>query len=208
MQSLFIKATKSGWYPEFLRPVVEIITGNAAYQKILDIGTGPGTLPQMLIRKDPGLQITGIDINTAMIDEGRKKMSHKNISFQYARADATLEFDDTQFDIINFCSVLFLLDDNIKSKLMKEALRVLNPGGKIIILTPSGKKSVLSSFSEVWRYDFSFNNFTFLIWKTATTNRGRNWQQQKWPEQFAKENKLNYTSSPAFDYNASIETIF
>jgi len=86
-------------------------------------------------------------------------------------------------------------------------MRVLKPNGKVIILTPSGKKSILSSFIEVWRYKFSFNNFTFPIWKIATTRGGRKWQRQKWLENYASENKLKYTVALTFKDNAAIETI-
>jgi hypothetical protein len=100
-----------------------------------------------------------------------------------------------------------LIDDNIKTELMNEALRVLRPNGKIIILTPSGKKPILSSFIEVWRYKFSFSNFTFPIWKIATTGGGRKWQRQKWLENYAIENQLNYTVNLTFNNNAIIEII-
>lgn len=205
--SIFSKATRSGWYPEFLNPVVKTITNNAENKTVLDIGTGPGTLPQMLIRKDSSLQITGIDIDTTMIDEAKKRVRHKNVFFQYQKINAPLEFADEQFDVVTFCSVLFLVDDNIKAELINEALRVLKPSGKIVILTPSGKKSILSSFIEVWRYNFSFNNFTFPIWKIATTRGARKWQRQKWLENYANKNQLNYTVNLTFNNNATIEII-
>lgn len=207
MQTIFIKATESGWYAEFLKPVVGAATSTVEHRQMLDIGTGPGTLPSMLIKEDSTLHITGIDIDTAMINEARKKLSHKNVSYQYEKINAPLEFPDKQFDVVTFCSILFLVDDSIKTNLMNEALRVLKPNGKIIILTPSGRKSIVSSFIEVWRYRFTFNNFTFIIWKIATTRGGRKWQRQKWLEQYAKERNLNYTSSLIFNNNASIETI-
>ncbi len=205
--SIFSKATKSGWYPQFLNPVVEAVTSNSEYHKILDIGTGPGTLPEMLISKDSSLQIIGIDIDTTMIDEAKRRFSHKNVSFQYQKTNAPLDFADNQFDIVTFCSVFFFVDDSVKTDLMNEAMRVLKPNGKVIILTPSGKKSILSSFIEVWRYKFSFNNFTFPIWKIATTRGGRKWQRQKWLENYASENKLKYTVALTFKDNAAIETI-
>lgn len=205
--SIFLEATKSGWYPEFLNPVVETIASNAKHHTILDIGTGPGTLPEKLIRKDSSLRITGIDIDSSMIDEAKSRLSHKNVFFQYQKINAPLEFANEQFDVVTFCSVLFLIDDSIKTELMNEALRVLKPNGKIIILTPSGKKPILSSFIEVWRYKFSFNNFTFPIWKIATTRGGRKWQRQKWLENYAIENQLNYTVNLTFNNNAIIETI-
>lgn len=205
--SVFSKATKSGWYTEFLNPVINVITRNAEQTKILDIGTGPGTLPQMLIAKDSSLQIIGIDIDSVMIDEARRRFAHKNVSYQNQKINAALDFPNNQFDVVTFCSVLFLVDDSTKTNLMNEAIRVLKPNGKIIILTPSGRKSILSSFLEVWKYPFSLNNFTFPIWKIATTRGGRKWQRQKWLESYARDNHLNYTSTLTFNNNATLETI-
>lgn len=175
--SIFLKATQSGWYPELLNPVVDSVLVNPKHNQILDIGTGPGTLPQMLISKDSVLQITGIDISKSMIDKARRSVSHKNVSFEYQVENKPLPFTTEQFEVVTFCSVLFLLDDGFKSILMNEAIRVLKPGGKIIILTPSGMKPVLSSFIEVWKYSSSINNFTFPVWKIATSRGARKWQR-------------------------------
>lgn len=205
--SIFLKATHSGWYPEFLNPVVDAVLANKETKEVLDIGTGPGTLPQMLISKDSDLRITGIDIRKAMIDQARRSVSHKNVSFEYQEENMPLPFVNRQFDAVTFCSILFLLDDSHKTILIREALRVLKPDGSIIILTPSGIKPILSSFSEVWNYRFSISNFTFPVWKLATTKRARKWQRQNWPEKYAKEIQLNYTKSHVFNNNATIELL-
>jgi len=205
--SIFLKATHSGWYPDFLNPVVDLVLSNPEHKQILDIGTGPGTLPQMLISKDSGLQITGIDISRAMIDKARKSDSPKNISFEYQESNKPLTYPNQQFHVVTICSVLFLVDDSIKLILINEALRVLKPGGSIIILNPSGSKPILASFFEVWNYRFSINNFTYPIWKLATTRRARKWQRHRWLENYAYENKLNYRKSFTFNYNATIEII-
>lgn len=205
--SIFIKATRSGWYSEFLIPVVDSILGDPESNRVLDIGTGPGTLPQMLISKKPTIRISAIDTSRAMIDEARKTVSHKNVNFEYQATNKPLPFANTEFDIVTFCSVLFLLDDNTKTNLINEAIRILKPNGKIVILTPSGWKPILSSFFEVWKYPFSINNYIFPIWKLATTAGARRWQRQKWSEIYARENQLKYTKSLAFNNNATIEII-
>jgi ubiquinone/menaquinone biosynthesis C-methylase UbiE len=205
--SIFIKATRSGWYSEFLNPVVDSILGDPESNRVLDIGTGPGTLPQMLINQNQALRISAIDTSRAMIDEARKTVSHKNINFEYQTTNRPLPFASTEFDIVTLCSVLFLLDESTKANLISEALRILKPQGKIVILTPSGRKPILSSFFEVWKYPFSINNYTFPIWKLATTGGARSWQRQKWSEKYARENQLNYTKSLAFNNNATIEIL-
>ncbi len=207
MKSIFLQATQSGWYPEFLDPVVELVLSNADHKKVLDIGTGPGTLPRMLICKDSDIKISGIDINKAMIDAARRSVSHKNISFQYQDKNKPLPFANQQYDAVTFCSVLFLVDDDVKAILINEAFRVLKPNGKIIVLTPSGYKPIISSFIEVWKYRFSLNNFTFPIWKIATSFQGRKWRKQEWLKNYAKENNIKLDSNLTFNNNATLEII-
>jgi ubiquinone/menaquinone biosynthesis C-methylase UbiE len=207
MNSIFLKAQESGWYPAFLKPVVEAVLSEGSSKRVLDIGTGPGTLLSFLIEKDSSLQLTGIDIDTSMIDEAKRRLKHKNVSFEYEKINAPLDFEDAQFDVVTFCSVLFLVDEETKNLLLNEALRVLKPNGKIIVLTPSGQRSFLSAFKEVWNFPSSKNNWTYLIWKTLTKFGGRKWQKQKWLAAFAEKNGLEYTSSLTFNNNASIETI-
>ena len=85
--STFLKAQNSGWYSEFLNPVVEIILEDESNLHILDIGTGPGKLPELLIQENSTLRITGIDINAAMIEIARQKVNHKNVRFEVQTAN-------------------------------------------------------------------------------------------------------------------------
>lgn len=203
-QSIFLKAQNSGWYKPFLTPVVNAISTE---KKILDIGTGPGKLLQLFAQKDTSLILTGIDIDSNMIYEARKRVKGQNISFEFQEINKKLAFEDNSFDAVTFCSVLFLLDDSTKQFLVNEALRVLKPDGKIIVLTPSGKKSILSSFVEVWRYPFKATNWTFIIWKTFTTHTARKWQRKMWLKNYATSQQLAYSNEIVFNKNATLEIL-
>jgi ubiquinone/menaquinone biosynthesis C-methylase UbiE len=205
--SLFSTATKSEWYRHFLQPVVDAVKDSPAFPHMLDIGTGPGTLPEMVIAQDSTARITGIDIDAAMINEAKRRFTHKNVSFQHQKGNAPLPFDDQHFDIVTFCSVLFLLDDQTKDRLLKEALRIVKPTGKIIILTPSGKKPVLASFGEVGRFGSLIKNGTFPVWRIATSRGGRTWSREQWVKTFAAEHQLNYSATLTFHENALLEIV-
>ena len=205
--SLFLKATQSSWYREFLMPVVENIINDSSSKRILDIGTGPGRLPELLNSQDASLLVTGIDINIALIDEARRNLKSENISFLYQKRNAPLEFLTDAFDVVTLCSVLFLVDDSAKSQLMCEALRVLKPGGKLIVLTPTGQRSFISAFIEMSTFPASSFNWTFPVWRIATSQSGRKWQRQNWLKEFAAKEGLGYSKSLVFNNNATIEII-
>ncbi len=206
-QKVFLKAQTSGWYPLFLKPVVDAVLADKNSIKVLDIGTGPGKLLELLIKQNENLQLTGIDIDTSMINEARKRLMNKNVSFLYEKVNKKLEFADNEFNVVTFCSVLFLLDDSTKTFLLNEALRVLKPDGKIVVLSPSGKKAIISSFTEVWRYPFTSTNWTFIVWKTFTTRGGNEWRKNNWLQQYARKNKQSYSTELVFNNNAILETI-
>jgi len=206
-RSIFLRATQSAWYRDFLNPIAEKIIAYNSTLEVLDIGTGSGTLPQMLIAQNNKLKIIGIDINNNMIDCARKRVKSPNITFINQENSDSLDFNASRFDVITICSVLFLLENNTKTILLNEALRVLNPRGKIMILTPKGEKSIFTAFIEVWNYKFSLNNFTFPIWRFATTLKGRQWQNQKFAETFATQNNMLYEISTVFNNNATIEVL-
>jgi ubiquinone/menaquinone biosynthesis C-methylase UbiE len=206
-RSLFFKATDSGWYPLFLNPVVDTILSTEKHAQILDIGTGPGSLPELLISRNSQLQITGIDIDTSSIDEARERLKHPKVKFEYQQLGGPIVYPNGHFDIVCFCSVLFLLDDSTKSLLMQEALRVLKSGGKVIVLSPSGSKPIFSSFLEVWSYPYAPTNWTFVVWRVATSKRAKKWHNESWLKKYATEGQLKYDSHSVFNSNATLETI-
>jgi len=204
--SLFLIAQKSGWYPQLLLSVAETVNSITKKGKLLDIGTGPGMLPTLL-NKNPHLQIIGIDINASMIFEAKKHASSNNISFLVQDENTLKEFSDSMFDVITFCSVLFLLSDEIKNNLLEEASRILKPSGEIIVLTPSIRKSLLSTLKDVWRFPFSKYNWTFFVWKRATSRRANAWYKEKWLYRYSLEKHFEYSNSNVFYDYATLEII-
>ena len=205
-KTIFLKAQDSSWYAEFLMPVVNSIMNITTARKVLDIGTGPGKLPELLSQNQQ-LKIIGVDINPAMIEEANKRVRSDNVIFQLQNKNESLRFEEEEFDVITFCSVLFLLNNNTRAFLMNEALRVLKSGGKIIVLTPSGEKSSSSAVKDVRSFHLSVNNYTFLIWYVLTTYRSSSWRNEKWLSHFAEKNGLKYNSTLVFKNYASMEII-
>ncbi|MDR2679714.1 MAG: bifunctional demethylmenaquinone methyltransferase/2-methoxy-6-polyprenyl-1,4-benzoquinol methylase UbiE, partial [Tannerella sp.] len=104
-------------------------------EKILDIATGTGDLALLGYRLLRPEHITGIDISEKMMQIGREKVSRAGLSgkiefewqdcMQLKFADRSFDAAMTAFGIRNF--------ENL-DKGLREILRTLRPGGKLIIL--------------------------------------------------------------------------
>ena len=97
-------------------------------KSILDIGTGSGDFIEVLQDVFPQAQITGVDPDTESLQEAIKK--YPEVTFGEMRAEI-LEFADNSFDLASISMALHHLPDIQTS--LKEMLRVVKPGGWIIV---------------------------------------------------------------------------
>ena len=105
-------------------------------QRVLDIAGGTGDLAARFseIVGEEG-EVVLADINDSMLQVGRDKMidtgHHGNL--EYVQADAEqLPFPDDHFDIVSIAFGLRNVTD--KERALKSMLRVLKPGGRLLVL--------------------------------------------------------------------------
>lgn len=104
-------------------------------QQILDVATGTGDLSLLAYHQLRPKKITGIDISEGMLAVGREKIAQKGLQDKIllTTCDAeTINFSDHSFDAV---MVAFGVRnfENLEAGL-KEMLRVLKPGGTIMVL--------------------------------------------------------------------------
>ena len=105
-------------------------------QAILDIAGGTGDLAEKFSRlTGPTGTVVLADINSAMLHVGRDKLLDRGISQNlfFAQADAQhLPFPDNTFDCITIAFGLRNVTD--KDLALRSMLRVLKPGGRLLVL--------------------------------------------------------------------------
>ena len=121
------------------RRAVRAIADTKQPIQVLDVATGTADFAIAVAKKAaPGSHITGIDLSEGMLDVGRKKCQDLPISLETGDAenlrfaDATFERVCVAFGVRNF--------ENLRQGL-GEMLRVLKPGGKLVILELSYPKN-------------------------------------------------------------------
>lgn len=119
---------------------------------ILDIATGTGDFAIEALALNPD-KVIGVDISEGMLTHGREKMKKRGLDdrIELQKGDSEgLLFDDNKFDavIVSFGVRNF---ENLK-KGLGDMLRVVRPGGKVVIL----EFSKPTSFPMKQLYSFYF----------------------------------------------------
>ncbi|MEQ1756224.1 MAG: metalloregulator ArsR/SmtB family transcription factor [Micropepsaceae bacterium] len=105
-------------------------TGNVA--SYLDLGTGTGRILELVAPR--AARAVGVDVNNEMLGVARTRIERAGLAHvQVRRADLfQLPYADASFGLITLHQVLHYLED--PSSAVAEAARVLQPGGKIVIV--------------------------------------------------------------------------
>jgi ubiquinone/menaquinone biosynthesis C-methylase UbiE len=99
---------------------------------ILDVGCGTGILLQQLLQLGQGLNLQGVDIAPEMVKVAQTKLG-QSVEIRQGSANR-LPFDANSFDAVT-CATSFHHYPNPDNAL-REMLRVLKPGGKLVLLDP------------------------------------------------------------------------
>ena len=99
------------------------------FDSLLDVGCGTGPVVELLAKKYPEKHFVGLDITPAMIEAAQSK-GLSNAEFVVGDAE-NLPFGDGHFDAV-LCSNSFHHYPN-PGAFLREAHRVLRPGGKLIL---------------------------------------------------------------------------
>jgi len=102
---------------------------------ILDVATGTGDLSAMMAKRLQPEKITGIDISSGMLELGRQKINKLGLGslvhLQEGDSEA-IDFPDHSFDAVTVAFGVRNFQNLEKG--LQEMLRVLKPGGKLVIL--------------------------------------------------------------------------
>ena len=119
-------------------------------KKLLDMACGSGDIVKLFINYTKNnCQIDAVDPNTKMISIGKKRLkNYKNINWNIGNAEK-LKFKDNTFD---YYTISFgIRNVSNLNKALKEAYRVLKPGGRFLCLEFSKvKNEILNKFYKTY----------------------------------------------------------
>jgi ubiquinone/menaquinone biosynthesis C-methylase UbiE len=135
----------------------------SAGERVLDLGCGAGDLAADLARA--GAQVTAADVAQAALDRAGRR--HPELELRLIDIDEPLPFTDGSFDAVWSSEVIEHVADT--ARWLSEVRRVLVPGGRVLLTTPShGRLRLLAGGIE--RYSEPLGDHLHLY--TARSLRG------------------------------------
>lgn len=123
---------------------------------VLDIGCGTGRL--MLYLQEKGYEVIGVDLSSHMLEVAREKLGEKA---RLVRADMlALPMAEGQVDacIMMFSILGMLKGEHLRKQALKEAARVLRPGGMLVLHVHNRYKHVVRGMAGLLK-GFVFSMF-------------------------------------------------
>ncbi len=142
------------------RKIIDMMEESSSL-KVAELGVGPGhSLPYY----PDGTELYGIDVSSEMIEMARKRAGkYPNLKPFLEVMDATnTSFPENFFDVVVSFSVITVVDK--PESLLKEALRICKPGGKIYIIGRMKRQGVVDKFHQRFT-----NRITMFLFGYRTT---------------------------------------
>jgi SAM-dependent methyltransferase len=114
--------------PSAFAPVAAALETVPPPKRVLDLGTGTGSVARLVSARFPAADVVGVDLSERMIDEARAKTDNDHV--RYVVADAQrLPFEDGAFDLVTLGNMIPFFD---------ELARVVAPGGHVLFAFSAG----------------------------------------------------------------------
>ena len=141
------------------REKVVQLAGIGTGESVLDVGCGTGTLAIAAKRRvGPTGKVIGIDASPEMIARAGAKAAKAAIDIDFrATAAEALSFSDERFDAALSTTVLHCLPDAARRLCIREMIRVLKPGGRLLVVDFGGPAQARHSLIAHLRHHRDFD---------------------------------------------------
>lgn len=147
----YLPAAGHDWLLPLYDPMVKLLGGDAARRalieqaelqrghRVLEIGCGTGTLATMTKRLHADVEVMGLDPDAKALERAKHKAAREKVSVQFDQGFADeLPYPDESFDRIFSAFMFHHLPSGERVQTLREARRVLKPGGELHMLDFEG----------------------------------------------------------------------
>jgi ubiquinone/menaquinone biosynthesis C-methylase UbiE len=120
-----------------------------APRRVLDLGTGTGSVARIVAARFPDADVVGVDFSQGMLDEARRRTDSPRVTYEHADAER-LPFEDASFDLVTLANMIPFFD---------ELARVVAPGGHIVVAFSAGPETPIYVPQERLRGELELRGF-------------------------------------------------
>jgi len=122
--------------------------------RVLEICAGTGYLSRMVARAHPGADVQALDLSPEMLAVGRRRAATAAPGrIAFVEGDAgDLPFADDHFDVVLAAYGLHELPTDVRVRAVREAARVLRPGGRLLAVDIDAPARPSRAFSAYMRW--------------------------------------------------------
>ncbi len=149
---LLFRGTADVMRRQIIPPITALVreSGGADRVKLLDIGCGTGRTLHQLAIAHPRMRLHGADLSPPYIKKARERLAAVDELTLAVENGEALPWADATFDAVTSVYMFHELPRNARRNVMREMLRVLRPGG-IVVLEESAKVSESPELANVLR---------------------------------------------------------
>ncbi len=145
----------------FLEPMVHDRLPFRRRHRLLEVGSGVGAQTEIILRHFPDIQVTGVELNDAQIDEARRYLATVPWAtgrYRVTKGDALrLDFEPESFDCAFLCWILEHVGN--PARVLSEVRRVLTSGAPVVCNEVLNATFFVDPYSpETLRYWMAFND--------------------------------------------------
>jgi SAM-dependent methyltransferase len=108
-------------------------------RRVLDLGCGSGYGSARIA--SIAASVVGVDVAADAVQFAQTRYTSPNLEFRVVEPDAPLPFEDCCFDVVLSFQVIEHVTDDVGY--LKQARRILRPGGVMIVITPDRRHRLL-----------------------------------------------------------------
>jgi ubiquinone/menaquinone biosynthesis C-methylase UbiE len=142
-------------------------------RRILDLGCGTGSTTLMLKQAFPQAEVVGMDLSPYMLfmADYKAKQAGLDLQWRHGKAEET-GFPDASFDVVTASLLFHETPPAVSQSILREAFRLLVPGGQVLILDGSQKTLhqvswLTEIFEEPYIKDFAAGNLDAWMGKAG-----------------------------------------
>lgn len=121
-------------------------------QRVLEIGCGTGNLALLVKRTRPQLEVVGLDPDPKALARAARKAQRAGLELKLDRGFADqLPYPDASFDRVLSALMFHHLEPDLRVASLRDALRVLRPGGSLHLVDFGGSSHNLHGLARIAR---------------------------------------------------------